>query len=55
MTVDQIIQMIGAKIPEDIVIASIQKSGSKFDLTPELLIKLKTAGVSDAVLRGMAK
>jgi len=55
LTVDQIIQMVVAKIPDDLIIASIQKSGSKFDLTPELLIKLKTAGVSDAVLREMAK
>jgi hypothetical protein len=55
LTIDQIIQMVRAKIPDDIVISSIQKSGSKFDLTPEILIKLKTAGVSDAVLRAMAK
>lgn len=55
LTIDQITQMVGAKIPDDIIIASIEKSGSKFDLSPENLIKLKTAGVSDAVLRAMAK
>lgn len=53
LTIDQIIQMATAKIPDDIIIASIRKSGSKFDLTPDVLIKLKTAGVSDAVLRAM--
>lgn len=55
LTLDQIIQMVGAKIPDDIIVASLEKSGSKFELTPEDLIKLKTAGVSDAVLRAMAK
>lgn len=53
LTIDQIIQMVAAKLPDDVVIATIRKSGSKFDLTPDALIKLKTAGVSDAVLRAM--
>jgi hypothetical protein len=53
LTIDQIIQMVGAKLPDDVIIMTIRKSGSKFDLTPDALIKLKTAGVSDAVLRAM--
>ena len=53
LTIDQIIQMVAAKLPDDVIIATIRKSGSKFDLTPDALIKLKTAGVSDAVLRAM--
>lgn len=53
LTIDQIIQMAGAKLPDDVIIATIRKSGSKFDLTPDALIKLKNAGVSDAVLRAM--
>lgn len=53
LTVDQVIQMVAAKLPDDVIIATIRKSGSKFDLTPDALIKLKTAGVSDAVLRVM--
>jgi hypothetical protein len=55
LTIDQIVQMIGAKIPDDIVIMSIEKSGAKFDLTPEDLIKLKAAGANEAVLRAMMK
>lgn len=55
LTIDQIIKMVEAKLPDDIVITTIQKSNSKFDLTPEALIKLKTAGVSDAVIRAMTK
>lgn len=53
LTIDQIIQMAEAKLPDDVIIATIRKSGSKFDLTPDALIKLKNAGVSDAVLRAM--
>ncbi|HEY6802924.1 MAG TPA: hypothetical protein VI306_05025 [Pyrinomonadaceae bacterium] len=53
LTIDQIIQMVAAKLPDDVIIATIRKSGSTFDLTPDALIKLKTAGVSDAVLRAM--
>jgi len=53
LTNDQIIQMVTAKLPDDVIIAAIRKSGAKFDLTPDALIKLKTAGVSDAVLRAM--
>ena len=55
LTIDQIIQMVTAKLPDDIVIATIQKSGSRFELTPEALIKLKSAGVSDAVIRAMTR
>lgn len=55
MTVDQIIQMVAAKLPDDIIITTIQRSSSKFELTPEALIKLKTAGVSDAVIRAMTR
>jgi hypothetical protein len=55
VTVDQIIQMITAKLPDDIIITTIRNSSSKFDLTPEILIKLKTAGVSDAVIRAMTR
>jgi hypothetical protein len=53
LTIDQIIQMVAAKLPDDVIITTIRKSGSKFDLTPDALVKLKTAGVSDAVLRAM--
>ena len=55
LTIDQIIQMVAAKLPDDIIITTIQKSSSKFELTPEALIKLKTAGVSDAVIRAMTQ
>jgi len=55
LTIDQIIQMVAAKLADDIIITTIQNSNSKFDLTPETLIKLKGAGVSDAVIRAMTR
>ena len=54
LTVEQVIQMASAKLADDIIITTIQNSHSTFDLTPEVLIKLKGAGVSDAVMRAMA-
>jgi hypothetical protein len=55
LTIDQIIQMAAAKLADDIIITTIRSSGSKFDLGPDALIKLKTAGVSDAVIRVMTR
>jgi hypothetical protein len=55
LTIDQIVQMVTAKLPDDIIIMTIRNSTSKFDLTPEALIKLKTNGVSDAVIRAMTR
>jgi hypothetical protein len=55
MTIDQVLQMVAAKLPDDVVIAAIEKSGTKFALTPADLIRLKTAGVSDAVIRAVTK
>lgn len=55
LTIDQVIQMVAAKIADDIVITTIRNSGTKFDLTPDALIKLKTAGVSDEVIRAMTR
>jgi hypothetical protein len=55
VTVDQIIQMVTAKLSDDIIIKIIQDSNSKFDITPEILIKLKASGVSDVIIRAMTK
>lgn len=55
LTVDQIVKMVEAKIPDDVIVASITKSGRRYDLTPEDWIRLKAAGASDAVLRAIVK
>ncbi|MBL0314041.1 MAG: hypothetical protein IPP78_15375 [Holophagaceae bacterium] len=53
LSIDQIIQMITAKIPDDLIIKTIQSSGSTFDLPLDALIKLKKANASDAVTHAM--
>lgn len=55
LTIDQVIQMVAAKLADDIIITAIRNSSSKFDVTPDALIKLKTSGVSDEVIRAMTK
>jgi hypothetical protein len=55
LTVDQVIQLVAAKVADDIIITTIQKSSSRFDLSTDDLIRLKTAAVSDAVVRAMAQ
>jgi hypothetical protein len=48
-----IINMAKSGIADQIIILSIQKSPAKFDTSPDALIQLKTAGVSDAVMTAM--
>jgi hypothetical protein len=55
LTIDQIIKMAQVKVPDDMIITTIKKSGVKYVLSPDDLIKLKTAGVSDAVIRAMSR
>lgn len=55
LTVEQIVKMVEAKIPDEVILASLAKAGAKYDLTPEDWIRLKGAGASDAVLRALAK
>jgi len=53
LTVDSIASMVQAGLSEDLVVARIRKEGKAFDLSPEEMIKLKKAGVSDAILHVM--
>ena len=55
LTVDQIIQMVGAKLPDDIIISAIRGANKKIEVTPAALIKLKAGGVSDDVLRAITR
>jgi len=47
--------MVAAKVPDDVIITTIRASGTKFSLTPDDLIKLKSAGVSDDIIRAMSR
>jgi hypothetical protein len=53
LTNTDIINMAKSGIGEQTIILTIEKATTKFDTTPEALIRLKTAGVSDAVLNAM--
>ncbi|HKZ77131.1 MAG TPA: hypothetical protein VJ124_02325 [Pyrinomonadaceae bacterium] len=55
LTNENILRMVEAKLPDSVVIAKIRNSKSKFDTSADGLIKLKQAGVSDAVIQVMAE
>jgi len=53
LTNDDIIKMVQVKLADSVVIAKIKSSDCAFDTSADALIKLKQAGVSDAVLQAM--
>jgi hypothetical protein len=55
LTNDDVIKMVQAKLPDAVVVAKIRTSPCKFDTSPDTLIKLKRAGVSDPVLQAMTE
>lgn len=55
LTNDDIIKLLQAKLPDSVVIAKIKSSNCEFDTSTDGLIKLKKAGVSDAVLQAMVE
>lgn len=52
---EDVIKMVQAKLPDAVVVAKIKSSPCKFDTSPDALIKLKQAGISDAVMQAMAE
>jgi hypothetical protein len=54
LTNDDIAKMLQAKLGDSVIVAHIKSSPCKFDTSTDALIKLKEAGVSDAVLAAMA-
>ena len=55
MTNDDVIKMVQVKLGDGVIIAKIKSSACKFDTSTDALIKLKEAGVSDAVMQAMAE
>jgi len=53
LTVDKVASMAQAGLSEDLILAAVKKENKTFDLTVDDLLKLKKAGVSDAVIRTM--
>jgi hypothetical protein len=52
---EDVIQMVQAKLSDGLIVAKIKSSSCKFDTGTSQLIKLKSEGVSDAVLKAMAE
>ena len=55
LTNDDILQQVNAKLADSLIIAQIKKSACAFDTSTDGLVKLKQAGVSDAVLQAMVE
>lgn len=53
ITNNTIVKMVKAKLGEDIIISKIRDSKTNFDLSTDILIKLKEDGVSDNVINAM--
>lgn len=53
LTVDSIIGMAGAGLGDDLILAQVRKNNKAFELTPDDMIRLKQAKVSDNVIRVM--
>jgi len=53
LTNSDILTMVKAKLPEDLIIEKIQTSRCHFDTYPSVLAELKYKGVSDSILTAM--
>jgi hypothetical protein len=55
LTNDDIIQMVQVKLADSVIIAKIKSSACTFDTSTDALIKLKQAGLGDAVQQAMVE
>jgi hypothetical protein len=53
LAIDDVIKMSKAGLGDGIIVQQIRKNGQAFDLTPDQLIQLKSAAVSDRVISAM--
>jgi hypothetical protein len=53
MTVDDVIKMVQVKLADDLIISQIRKNGKPFSLSADDMVRLKTTGASDNVIRVM--
>jgi hypothetical protein len=53
MTNRDVIRLAQAKVSDEIIIEKIKQSQTNFDLSTDAIVQLKTAGVSEAVLKAM--
>ncbi len=53
LTVEGVLAMAGAGLSDDVIIARLRKENKGFDLSPDDMIRIKKAKISDAVMRVM--
>src|SRR5262245_44207171 len=53
LQVSDVLEMAQGGLPEDLVIAKLRKDKVAFDLSPQDMVKLKKAGVSDNIIKVM--
>jgi hypothetical protein len=55
ITNTQVIEMVKAGLPDDVVVGAIKSGSKSLDASPMALVALKKAGVSDIVLRAVVE
>jgi len=50
---DDVVKMVSAKLPNSVIVKKIKSSACAFDTSPDALVKLQKAGVSEAVIDAM--
>jgi hypothetical protein len=55
LTNDSILKMVKSGLGEDLIVTMVQSQPGKYSLTPDEMVKLKEAGVSEKILGAMAK
>ncbi len=51
LTVEEVVRLSQAGLPEELIVAKIKKNGKAFDLNAEELVELKKQGVTDTVVK----
>lgn len=55
LTNDSVVKMVKAGLSADVIVSMVKTQPAKYDLTPDRLIDLKTAGVPDKVVAAMVE
>jgi hypothetical protein len=55
LTNESVVKMVRAGLGEDVIVGTVDKESGQYRLTPDDLIKLKEAGVTDKILSAMIR
>jgi hypothetical protein len=51
LTVEEVVKLFHAGLPEEVIVAKIKKNGKAFDLNEDELLELKKEGVTDTIVK----